>query len=66
MDSWVWILIAVAAIIVIAAVVFAFVRRRRQRRELQDWFGPESDRTRRDGEKPSGGRRRASGTRKAP
>jgi peptidoglycan/LPS O-acetylase OafA/YrhL len=42
MDSWVWILIAVAAIIVVAAVVFAFVRRWRQRRELRDWFAPES------------------------
>jgi len=66
MDAWVWILIAVAAIFVIAAVVFAFVRRRRQRRELRDWFGPESYRTRRGGEKPSGGRRRPRGTRKAP
>ena len=42
MDAWVWILIAVAAIVVIAAAVFGFVRRRRQRRELRDWFGPES------------------------
>ena len=42
MDAWVWILIAVAAIVVIAGVVFGFVRRRRQRRELRDWFGPES------------------------
>ena len=42
MDAWVWILISVAAIVVIAAVVLAFVRRRRQRRELRDWFGPES------------------------
>ena len=66
MDAWVWILIAVAAIVVIAAVVFAFVRRRRQRRELRDWFAPEPNRTRRAGEKPSGGRRRASGTRKEP
>jgi hypothetical protein len=64
MDVWVWILIAVAAILVIAAVVFGFVRRR-QRRELRDWFGPEYDRTRRGGEKPSGGRRRARGTRRA-
>jgi peptidoglycan/LPS O-acetylase OafA/YrhL len=66
MDAWVWILIAVAAIVVIAAFVFAFVRRRRQRRELRDWFGPESVRTRRSGEEPSGGRTRARGTRKAP
>jgi len=42
MDAWVWILIAVAAIVVVAAVVFGFVRRSRQRRELRDWFGPES------------------------
>jgi flagellar biosynthesis/type III secretory pathway M-ring protein FliF/YscJ len=65
MDAWVWALIIVAAIVVIAAVVFGFVRRLRQRRELHDWFGPESVRTSRSGEKPSGGRRRASGTRKA-
>ncbi len=66
MGVWAWILIAVAAIVVIAAVVFWFVRRRRERRELRDWFGPEDDRGRRVGEKPSGGRRRASGTRRAP
>lgn len=66
MDAWVWILIAVAAIVGIAAVVFAFERRRRQRREMRDWFGPESVRTRRGGEKPSDERRRARGARKAP
>jgi hypothetical protein len=48
MGVWVWILIAVAAIVVIAAVVLAFVRRRRHRRELRDWFGPESSSKRRE------------------
>ncbi|HSC91812.1 MAG TPA: hypothetical protein VLB86_09190 [Gaiellaceae bacterium] len=44
MDTWVWIVIAVAVIVVLAAVAWYVVNERR-RRELQEGFGPEYDRT---------------------
>jgi hypothetical protein len=44
MDTWVWIVIAVVAIVVIAAVLFGAARARR-RKQLQEGFGPEYDRT---------------------
>lgn len=44
MDTWVWIVIAIVAIVVIAAVVVGVTRSRR-RKQLQEGFGPEYDRT---------------------
>ena len=45
MDAWVWILIAVAAFLVIVGVALLVARQRRRRRSMQEWFGPEYDRS---------------------
>jgi len=44
MDTWVWIVIAVAIVVVVAALLWGVVTSRR-RKELQEGFGPEYDRT---------------------
>jgi hypothetical protein len=44
MDTWVWIVAAVAIVVVLAALLWGVVTSRR-RRELQEGFGPEYDRT---------------------
>jgi predicted nucleic acid-binding protein len=44
MDTWVWIVIAVAIVVVLAALLWGVVNSRR-RKELQEGFGPEYDRT---------------------
>jgi len=44
METWVWIVIAVAVVLVLAAVAWAVASNRR-RKELQEGFGPEYDRT---------------------
>jgi hypothetical protein len=44
METWVWIVIAIVAVVVIAAVVIGGARARR-RKQLQEGFGPEYDRT---------------------
>jgi hypothetical protein len=44
MDTWVWIVIAVALVVAVAALLWAVANSRR-RRELQEGFGPEYDRT---------------------
>jgi hypothetical protein len=44
MDTWVWIVIAVALVVVVAALLWAVVTNRR-RKELQEGFGPEYERT---------------------
>lgn len=44
MDTWVWIVIAVAVVVAVAALLWAVANGRR-RKELQEGFGPEYDRT---------------------
>jgi hypothetical protein len=44
MDTWVWIVIAVAIVVAVAALLWAVANNRR-RKELQEGFGPEYDRT---------------------
>ena len=44
MDTWVWIVIAVAVVVVLAAALWAVAAGRR-RKQLQEGFGPEYDRT---------------------
>jgi hypothetical protein len=45
MDAWVWILIAVVAFLVIVCIALLVARQRRRRRSMQEWFGPEYDRS---------------------
>jgi hypothetical protein len=44
MDTWVWIVIAVAVVVVVAVLLWVAVTNRR-RKELQEGFGPEYERT---------------------
>jgi hypothetical protein len=45
MDAWVWIVLAVVAFLVIVGVALLVARQRRRRRSMQEWFGPEYDRS---------------------
>jgi hypothetical protein len=45
MDAWVWILIAVAVFLVIVCIALLVARQRRRRRSMQEWFGPEYNRS---------------------
>jgi hypothetical protein len=45
MDAWVWILIAVAAFLIIVGIAYLVARQRYRRRSMQEWFGPEYDRS---------------------
>lgn len=44
MDTWVWIVLAIAVVLVVAVLAYGAWNRQR-RRELQEGFGPEYDRT---------------------
>lgn len=54
MSTWVWIVIAVVVVIVVAGIVWS-AQKSRRRRQLQEGFGPEYDRT----VESTGGRRAA-------